>query len=135
MRSIKQLGIHIPIKEIAGVLLENIQVIGIMLSLIVVLSFGLFLYRNFYTTIIEARAIVVLEGELAQTAVNVTSLQKVEQNLNTKKQLPAYSWNTVNNLFNDNQSPAVETQTPVDEIIQNNPEPITDTDITPRTSF
>lgn len=135
MRSIKQLGIHIPIKEIAGVLLENIQVIGIMLSLIVVLSFGLFLYRNFYTTIIEARAIVVLEGELAQTAVNVTSLQKVEQNLNTKKQLPEYSWNTVNNLFNDNQSPAVETQTPVDEIIQNNPEPITDTDITPRTSF
>ncbi|MGB0757128.1 MAG: hypothetical protein ACPGO5_01605 [Patescibacteria group bacterium] len=115
----------IPIKKVLSVALGQIKHIAIILSIVLLLSFGWFLYQNFYTTIISAREIVILESEVSSNNVDIHLLQRVEKSHAAKQEIQIKSWGVMRSAFSD--TPATNNDLQLDDPFSN--------EVTPRVTF
>ncbi len=129
-------------RQILSRLLNHIQLIAVTMSLVLIVGFGLFLYRDFYLTIIFAREIVLLESEVSEITINKDFLNSIEQRHKQKQSLIIRDWSGFNNVFyrsttprNDN--PVIEDEISDEIVNEDTPEQEDPVDevITPVTSF
>ncbi len=87
-------------RDILDIIISKLRIIVVVLSILVITGFGFFLYRDFYLTIISAREIVVLQNEVASTAINADELESATQKHKQKQSLPIRDWSNLQNIFN-----------------------------------
>jgi len=92
--------------EIKDKIISHLKLIVIILSVLIVIGFGLFLYRDFYLTIISARKIVILENEVSAITINTNKINSIEQKYNKKQSLILRDWSGLNNSFYKGKNPA-----------------------------
>ncbi len=58
-----------------------------------------FLYQRFYLTLTQTEDIIILKSQLAVEDLNITSYNKIKNNLNLRDQIPPHKWENVQNPF------------------------------------
>ncbi len=85
-------------------LLKHLKLLTIFFSFLIVLGIGIFLYFNFYQTIISAKQIIVLQSDIAPATINIKLLDQVEAKYQEKIKPTNYKWERFTNIFATNQT-------------------------------
>jgi len=109
-------------KKFKNTLLNHIKTLTILFSILIVTGVGLFLYYNFYQTIISAKQIIILQSDIAPSTVDIRLLEQVENKFKIKTQPKNINWDNFKNIFSGNLT------------VTNNQDSI-DSDISPKISF
>ncbi len=117
-------------RDILDIIISKLRIIVVILSILVITGFGFFLYRDFYLTIISAREIVILQNEVAATAINSDELESATQKHKQKQSLPIRDWSDFQNIFNKKIENAAQFTSN-----QQNKTNINTSSIKPKTSF
>ncbi len=96
MQSLKVSGY---IKKISRQLTEHLTVLVIIISVALISFVGIFLYKNFYMTIISAKKIIILQQEVAPGVIKNALLENIKTNYNNKQALERMDWEKIEKIF------------------------------------
>lgn len=85
--------------KILDFVLRKLKAIGYCTAFLLVFGFGIFLYRNFYLTIINAQQVSILERDTSAEVVNQELLQKVVEEYKNKSTIEPRNWSNYKSLF------------------------------------
>ena len=87
------------LKVIPAFLIRHIKSSSIFISIILVGLIGLFLYFNFYQTIISAKKIIVLQADVSPAIIKIHYLEKIQTKYLEKLEVKEYDWNEYQSAF------------------------------------
>jgi len=96
---------NINFREILDGAIAHLKLIATITATISVIGFGLFLYQDFYLTIISAQKIIILENKVSDTVINEMVLNSIGQKHDQKKSIPLRDWSKFNQIFSETASP------------------------------
>lgn len=102
--------------------INHLKIYTVIFSFFLVVGIGVFLYFNFYQTIISAKEIIILQADIAPAAINLELLKKVEDSYQKKLVNANFDWKQFDKLF-----------LPIRNELLNNPS--SEENIKPQTSF
>jgi hypothetical protein len=118
------IGNNMEIKQILHKLnhyiLNHLKTYTIIFSVLLVIIIGIFLYYNFYQTIISTKEIIILQEDIAPATINIELLNKVEKTFQSKQVKTNFDWKQYNKIFNSLDNPL-----PADSTLENNIQPQT----------
>lgn len=79
--------------------INHLKIYTIIFSFFLVVGIGVFLYFNFYQTIISAKEIIILQADIAPAAINLELLKKVEDSYQKKLIDSNFNWEQFDKLF------------------------------------
>jgi len=79
--------------------INHLKIYTIIFSFFLVIGIGVFLYFNFYQTIISAKEIIILQADIAPAAINLKLLKKVEDSYQKKLINFNFDWEQFDKLF------------------------------------
>jgi len=79
--------------------INHLKIYTIIFSFFLVIGIGVFLYFNFYQTIISAKEIIILQTDIAPAAINLKLLKKVEDSYQKKLINFNFDWEQFDKLF------------------------------------
>lgn len=79
--------------------INHLKIYTIFFSFFLVIGIGIFLYFNFYQTIISAKEIIILQADIAPAAINLELLKKVEDSYQKKLIDSNFNWEQFDKLF------------------------------------
>lgn len=107
------------IKQIGPWVLKHLTVTSITLSLLLIVSIGIFLYKNFYLTIISAKEIIILQKDISLGSLKIDLLEKAENNYQDKLDLKLHERSeTGTNMFEPNTEAAEPENTKNNPIVE-----------------
>ncbi len=87
------------IKKISQWLTEHLTILAIAIAVTLIAFVGIFLYKNFYMTIISAKKIIILQQEVAPGVIKNALLDDIKANYNNKQTLERVDWIKVERIF------------------------------------
>jgi hypothetical protein len=79
--------------------INHLKIYTVIFSFFLVIGIGVFLYFNFYQTIISAKEIIILQADIAPAAINLELLKKVEDSYQKKLINSNFNWEQFDKLF------------------------------------
>jgi len=111
------------IKLLGAWILTHLTPVSIGLSIILILGIGIFLYKNFYLTIISAKEIIILQKDISVGSLRIDLLETIENNYQNKLGFSSNFKTDNAKMFQTNEfdEETVETEPEPESNIQNNP--------------
>lgn len=110
------------LQKINHYFINHLKIYTIIFSFFLVIGIGIFLYFNFYQTIISAKEIIILQADIAPATINLELLKKVEDSYQKKLVNSNFDWKQFDKIF-----------LPIhNELLDNS---FTEKDIKPKTNF
>ncbi len=94
-------SIKIPptIKKIFHQITEHLTILVAVIAVVLITFVGIFLYQNFYMTIISAKKIIILQQEVAPGVIKNSLLDEIKTNYQNKQTLEKENWQTIEKIF------------------------------------
>lgn len=86
-------------KIISSFFIKHIKSSSILISIILVGSIGIFLYFNFYQTMISAKKIIILQADVSPAKIKINLLEKIKDKYQKKLEIKEYNWDKYQNVF------------------------------------
>ncbi len=80
-------------------IIDHLMVVVLILSLTLVTFVGIFLYKNFYITIISAKRIIVLQQEVSPASLKQDLVNKIVQKSKEKQNIKPLNWQKLEKVF------------------------------------
>ncbi len=87
------------LKTIFSFFIKHIKSSSILISVILVVLIGFFLYFNFYQTIISAKKIIVLQADVSPALIKIHFLEKIQTKYLEKLEVEEYNWDKYQSIF------------------------------------
>ncbi len=86
-------------KKISKTIIDHLMVVVLILSLTLITFVGIFLYKNFYITIISAKRIIVLQQEVSPASLKQELVNEIVKKNKEKQSIEPINWEKLKDIF------------------------------------